>query len=123
MILSSPEFGAVSIPFISSLFSRRNIQLSARYLEVVVRDVVVVRLHLTKGLLVVLHEIVDVQVLPLLYLVDVHLLHIPERIRNTGAQNGTGYLAGLPVKSLGSQRVYVVLHTCVGHETRQLVAS
>lgn len=42
-------------------------------LEVVVGDVIVVGLHLAEGLLVVLHEIVDVEVLSLLDLVNVHL--------------------------------------------------
>lgn len=43
------------------------------HLKVVVGDVVVVRLHLTESLLVVPHEVVDVQVLPLFYLVNIHL--------------------------------------------------
>lgn len=115
--------GVIFVTFIFSLFSRRSIQLSGDYLEVVVRDVVVVCLHLTERLFVVLHEIVDVQILPLLYLVDVHLLHTPEQIRNTGAQYRTEFLTGLSVTSLGSQRVYMVLFTCVGYETQRLIAS
>lgn len=43
------------------------------HLKVVVGDVVVVRLHLTESLLVVPHEVVDVQVLPLFYLMNIHL--------------------------------------------------
>ena len=45
----------------------------ADQVEVVVRDVVVVVLDLAKGLLVLLHELVDVVILALLDLEDLHL--------------------------------------------------
>lgn len=44
-------------------------------LEVVVGDIIVVRLHLSERLLVVPHEVVDVQILSFFNLVNIHLLY------------------------------------------------
>lgn len=51
-------------------------RLASLHLEVVVGDIVVVGLHLAEGLLVVLHEVVDVKVFSFLDLVNVHLMSV-----------------------------------------------
>ena len=55
------------------LHLRHLVLQAADQLQIVVRDVVVVALHLAERPLVVAHQVVDVQVFPLLDLVDVHL--------------------------------------------------
>lgn len=61
-----PGLHIFSMPFLLSF-------MTSTYLEVVVGDVVVVGLHLAKRLLVVLHQVVDVEVFSFFDFMNVHL--------------------------------------------------